>query len=87
MFSLAVVAVVLGSIRALPLGSTELAGDVSAWVHHIPRWLSFAAEVASGMYPQATVTGYSAVPGWDPVTGWEARMRKSSSPLLAGRAG
>jgi glycosyltransferase 2 family protein len=47
--SLAVVAVVLGSIRALPLGSTELAGDVSAWLHHIPRWLSFAAEVVSGV--------------------------------------
>jgi glycosyltransferase 2 family protein len=47
--SLAVVAVVLGSIRALPLGSTELAKDVSSWVHHIPRWLSFAAEVVSGV--------------------------------------
>ena len=47
--SLAVVAVVLGSIRALPLGSTELADDVSAWLHHIPRWLSFAAEVVSGV--------------------------------------
>jgi glycosyltransferase 2 family protein len=49
LLSLAIVAVVLGSIRALPLGSTELADDVSAWVHHIPRWLSFAAEVASGV--------------------------------------
>jgi hypothetical protein len=47
--SLAVVAVLLGSIRALPLGSTELADDVSAWVQHIPRWVSFAAEVASGV--------------------------------------
>jgi uncharacterized membrane protein YbhN (UPF0104 family) len=49
LLSLAVVAVVLGSIRALPLGSTELADDVSAWVHHIPPWLSFAAEVVSGV--------------------------------------
>jgi glycosyltransferase 2 family protein len=49
MLSLAVAAVVLGSIRALPLGSTEVADDVSAWVHHIPRWLSFAAEVVSGV--------------------------------------
>jgi glycosyltransferase 2 family protein len=49
MLSLAAVAVVLGSIRALPLGSTELADDVSSWVHHIPRWLSFAAEVVSGI--------------------------------------
>jgi glycosyltransferase 2 family protein len=47
--SLAIVAVVLGSIRALPLGSTELAGDVSTWLRHIPRWLSFAAEVVSGV--------------------------------------
>jgi uncharacterized protein (TIRG00374 family) len=47
--SLTVLAVVLGSIRALPLGSTELADDVSAWVQHIPRWLSFAAEVLSGV--------------------------------------
>jgi glycosyltransferase 2 family protein len=47
--SLAIVTVVLGSIRALPLGSTELADDVSAWLQHIPRWLSFAAEVVSGV--------------------------------------
>jgi uncharacterized membrane protein YbhN (UPF0104 family) len=47
--SLAVVALVVGSIRALPLGSTELANDVSSWVHHIPSWLSFAAEVVSGV--------------------------------------
>jgi uncharacterized membrane protein YbhN (UPF0104 family) len=31
-FSLAVLAVVLGSIRALPLGSTKLADDVSGWL-------------------------------------------------------
>jgi uncharacterized membrane protein YbhN (UPF0104 family) len=47
--SLAVVAVVVGSIHALPLGSTELASDVSAWLHHIPRWLSYGAEVVSGV--------------------------------------
>ena len=47
--ALAVVAVVVGSIRALPLGSTELANDVSAWVRHVPRWLSFGAEVVSGV--------------------------------------
>ncbi len=47
--SLAVAAVVLGFIQAVPLGSTELAGDVSAWLLHIPRWLSFAAEVVSGV--------------------------------------
>src|ERR1700735_1245061 len=47
--SLAVVAVVLGSIQALPLGSTELADDVSAWLHHVPGWLSFGAEGVSGV--------------------------------------
>jgi glycosyltransferase 2 family protein len=47
--SLAVVVVVLGNIRALPLGSTELADDVSTWLLHIPRWLSSAAQVASGV--------------------------------------
>jgi glycosyltransferase 2 family protein len=45
--SLVVVVVVVGFIRAVPLGSTELAGDVSAWVRHIPRWVAFAAEVVS----------------------------------------
>jgi glycosyltransferase 2 family protein len=47
--SLAVVAVVLGSIHSLPLGSTELADDVSSWLTHIPAWLKFPAEVVSGV--------------------------------------
>jgi uncharacterized membrane protein YbhN (UPF0104 family) len=47
--SLAVVAVVVGSIHALPLGSTELASDVLAWLHHIPRWLSYGVEVVAGV--------------------------------------
>src|SRR6202020_3665291 len=45
----AVVAVVLGTIRALPLGSTEAADDVSRWLLHIPRWLAFAAAVVAGV--------------------------------------
>jgi glycosyltransferase 2 family protein len=48
-FSLVVVAAVLGSIRALPLGSTEAADDVSRWLLHIPRWLSYAAAVLAGV--------------------------------------
>jgi len=48
-FSLLIVAVVLGSIRALPLGSGEVADDVSTWVRHIPRWLSSSAEVVAGV--------------------------------------
>jgi uncharacterized membrane protein YbhN (UPF0104 family) len=47
--SLAVVAVVLGSIHSLPLGSTELADDVSSWLTHIPAWLKFPFEVLSGV--------------------------------------
>ena len=48
-FALVVVAVVLGAIRALPLGSTEVADDVSGWLLHIPRWLSYAAAVVAGV--------------------------------------
>jgi uncharacterized membrane protein YbhN (UPF0104 family) len=47
--SLLVVTVVLGSISALPLGSTEVADDVSGWLLHIPRWLALAAVVAAGV--------------------------------------
>jgi glycosyltransferase 2 family protein len=47
--SLLIVAAVLGSIRALPLGSTEAADDVSRWLLHIPRWLSYAAAVVAGV--------------------------------------
>lgn len=34
------VSMVVGLIRALPVGSAELSGDVSRWLRHIPRWLS-----------------------------------------------
>ena len=47
--SLAVEAIVIGSIRALPLGSTEVADDVSHWLEHIPRWLSSFASVTAGV--------------------------------------
>jgi len=48
-FAFAVVAVVLGTIRTLPLGSTEAADDVSRWLLHIPRWLALAAAVVAGV--------------------------------------
>jgi uncharacterized membrane protein YbhN (UPF0104 family) len=48
-FAFIVVAAVLGSIRALPLGSTEVADDVSGWLLHIPRWLAYAAAVVAGV--------------------------------------
>jgi subtilase family serine protease len=31
-------------------------------------------------FPQGTIPGYQASPGWDPVTGWEAPTRRRSSP-------
>jgi glycosyltransferase 2 family protein len=48
-FAFVVVALVLGTIRALPLGSTEAADDVSGWLLHIPRWLAYAAAVVAGV--------------------------------------
>ena len=47
--SLTVVVIVIGSIRALPLGSTELSDDVSHWLLQIPRWQSSLAAVAAGV--------------------------------------
>jgi len=44
-----IVAVVLGSIRTLPAGSREVADDVSSWMAHIPRWLSYSATVVAGV--------------------------------------
>jgi uncharacterized membrane protein YbhN (UPF0104 family) len=49
LFALAIVVVVLGTIRALPLGSTEVADDVSRGLLHIPRWLAYAAAVIAGV--------------------------------------
>jgi uncharacterized membrane protein YbhN (UPF0104 family) len=47
--SLIAIVLVLGVVRTLPTGSTELATDVSRWLHHIPRWLSAAAEVIAAL--------------------------------------
>ena len=38
-------------------------------------------------YPQGTVAGYRAIPGWDPVTGWGSPNAQVLVPLLAGKAG
>ena len=48
-FSFLIVAATLGSIGALPLGSTEVADDVSRGVRHIPSWLPPAAAVVAGV--------------------------------------
>jgi uncharacterized protein (TIRG00374 family) len=45
--SFLIVAAVLGTIKALPLGTAEAADDVSGWLSHIPRWLSYTAAVAA----------------------------------------
>ena len=44
-----VVVVIVGSIRTLPVGSREVADDVSSWMSYIPRWLSSVAAVVSGV--------------------------------------
>jgi glycosyltransferase 2 family protein len=44
-----IVAAGLGSIRIVPAGSREVANDVSSWMTHIPRWLSYSAAVVSGV--------------------------------------
>jgi hypothetical protein len=44
LFALALIATVLGLIRTLPIGSTELSRDVTRWLFHIPRWLSSSLE-------------------------------------------
>lgn len=47
--SFLLVVVVIVSIRTLPAGSREVADDVSGWMSHIPRWLSFSAVVVAGV--------------------------------------
>ena len=34
-------------------------------------------------FPRGTITGYRAVPGWDPVTGWGSPDAQVLVPLLA----
>jgi subtilase family serine protease len=34
-------------------------------------------------FPSATITGYRATPGWDPVTGWGSPNAQALIPLLA----
>jgi uncharacterized membrane protein YbhN (UPF0104 family) len=53
--ALAALAVVLGLIQGLPIGSTELSKDVSTWLSHVPRWLSSGAEVIAALGSIAVV--------------------------------
>jgi subtilase family serine protease len=56
-----------------------------------PKYTAAFHDVTSGdntvSYSQGTVTGYSATPGWDPVTGWGSPNAQVLVPLLAGRWG
>jgi uncharacterized membrane protein YbhN (UPF0104 family) len=47
--ALIAIVLVLGVIRTLPTGSTELSTDVSRWLRQIPRWLSAGAEVIAAL--------------------------------------
>jgi uncharacterized protein (TIRG00374 family) len=46
--ALGAVVLELALLQALPIGSTEIATDVSRWLRTIPRWLSSSAEVLAG---------------------------------------
>ena len=41
----------------------------------------------TAQFPPATITGYQAAPGWDPVTGWGTPDAQALIPLLARYAG
>ena len=84
-FSLLIVAVVLGFIRALPLGSTEVAGDVSGWLLHIPRWLSFAAAVVAAVACFVLVDRGACRAGAQSVAGRAERGRRRAGRCRGGR--
>ncbi|MGD0699561.1 MAG: lysylphosphatidylglycerol synthase transmembrane domain-containing protein [Trebonia sp.] len=79
-FAFAVAAIVLGAIRALPLGSTEVADDVSGWLLHIPRWLSYAAAVVAGVASFVLVVASLAVLA-------RSQWREVRNAVTAGLAG
>ncbi len=69
-------------------------GFVNPTIYRIgrnPKYKKAFHDITSGdntvLYPQGTVTGYRAVPGWDPVTGWGSPNAQVLVPLLAGKAG
>jgi subtilase family serine protease len=69
-------------------------GFVNPTIYRIganPKYKEAFHDVTSGdntvRYPQGTVTGYRAIPGWDPVTGWGSPNAQVLVPLLAGQAG
>jgi subtilase family serine protease len=52
-----------------------------------PRYLQAFHDITTGTntarFPPATVTGYRAAAGWDPVTGWGSPNAQVLIPLLA----
>ena len=49
LLAMALIAVLVGLIHTLPIGSTELSNGVTHWLFHIPRWLSSSAEVVAAI--------------------------------------
>jgi hypothetical protein len=75
-----IITVVIGSIRALPLGSTEVADDVSSWLLHIPRWLASTAAVVAGVACFVLVIAALVVLG-------RTQWRDARNAVVAGLAG
>ena len=69
-------------------------GLVNPAIYRIARSASYRQafhDITTGnstaTFPQGTITGYQAAPGWDPVTGWGSPDAQVLIPLLARYAG
>jgi subtilase family serine protease len=69
-------------------------GFVNPAIYRITRGASYHQafhDITTGnstiTFPQGTITGYQASPGWDPVTGWGSPDAQMLIPLLARYAG
>jgi subtilase family serine protease len=65
-------------------------GFVNAAIYRIGRGASYHQafhDITAGnstvTFPQGTITGYRASPGWDPITGWGSPDAQVLIPLLA----
>jgi hypothetical protein len=65
-------------------------GFVNAAIYRIGRGAGYHQafhDITTGnstvTFPQGTITGYRASPGWDPVTGWGSPDAQVLIPLLA----
>jgi subtilase family serine protease len=70
-------------------------GFVNPAVYQIARSLQYhqafhditAGKSNTAEFPDGTIIGYRAAPGWDPVTGWGSPNAQVLVPLLASDAG